>query len=279
MDRRTFLFQSAAFALAATAPSVAFAQNRFRPSRFTVEVRGRGPDVVMIPGLTMGREIWDQAVRGVGGYRYHLVTVAGFAGEPARGNNEGAIVAPIAAELSRYIEASGLRRPAIVGHSMGGTIAMMVAARYPARVGKVMVVDMLPKPTNLFGGSAGANLAESLTGLIGTSVGRRVLGDLISAFTPPVVRNRNSDPDVVTRSMHELARTDLTNELRNIRAPMTVLYAVPNQDGRHLIDRAFADGYRGARTARLVRVEPSGHYIMGDQPDRFARELRDFLRR
>jgi N-formylmaleamate deformylase len=279
MDRRSFLAQSAAFAMLAAAPSSGFAQGRFRPSRFSVQVRGRGPDVIMIPGLTMGRDVWDQAVRGVGGYRYHLVTVAGFAGEPARGNAAGPVVAPIAAEIARYIQSAGLRRPAIVGHSMGGMIAMMLAARHPDRVGKVMVIDILPRPTSMFGGSGAANLAESLSGIIGTTFGRRVLSDLLSAFTPPVVRNRNSDPDVVARAMQELGTVDLSGELRNIRAPMTVLYAVPNRDGRDLTDRAFANGFRGARTARLVRVEPSGHYIMGDQPDRFANELRTFLRR
>jgi N-formylmaleamate deformylase len=279
MDRRSFLLQTAAFALVPGAPAAALFQRSFRPSRFSVVVRGRGPDVIMIPGLTMGRSVWEQAVRGLGGYRYHLVQVAGFAGDPARGNAEGTVVAPVAEELARYIEAAGLRRPAIVGHSMGGMIAMMVAARYPARVGRIMVVDMLPRPTAMFGGPTASRLAQGLSGVIGTAFGRRILSDLFSAFTPPEVRNRNSDPDVVARAMHELGTIDLTGELRNIRAPMTVLYAVADRDGRALTDRAFAEGFRGARTARLVRVEPSGHYIMGDHPERFARELRSFLTR
>jgi len=278
MNRRSFLLQAAAFALVPGGPAAALMQSRFRPTRFSVQVRGSGPDVIMIPGLTMGRGVWEQAVRGVGGYRYHLVQVAGFAGEPARGNASGTVVAPIAAELSRYIAAAGLQRPAIVGHSMGGMIAMMLAARHSAQVGKLMVIDILPRPTAMFGGPTASGLAEGLSGLLETTFGRRVLSDLVTAFTPPEVASRNSDPDVVARAMHELGRVDLTAELRNIRAPMTVLYAVPDRDARALTDRAFAEGYRGARTARLVRVEPSGHFIMGDHPDRFARELRTFLR-
>lgn len=279
MDRRSFLLQAAAFALVPGAPASVLLQRSFRPSRFSVVVRGEGPDVIMIPGLTMGRGIWDRAVRGLGGYRYHLVTVAGFAGEPAGGNGSGNVVAPVAEEMARYILAQGLRRPAIVGHSMGGMIAMMVAARHPERVGRLMVIDMLPNPTNMFGGGAAAGLARGLSGMIGNDYGRRLLSDLVSAFTPPEVRDRNSDPDVVARAMHELGTTDISGELRNIRAPMTVLYAVPDSDGRALTDRVFQEGFRPARTARLVRVEPSGHYIMGDQPERFARELRAFLGR
>ncbi len=277
MNRRSFLIRSVAFALVGAAPVAALAQGRFRPERFSVEVRGRGRDVIMIPGLTLGRNVWDQVVRSVPGYRYHLIQVAGFAGEPVRGNTDGAVVEPLAEEIARYIAAEGLRRPAIVGHSMGAIIAMMIAARHPQQVGRVMVVDMLPRPTALYGGPTAAQLAQGLRGIMGNTYGRRILSDLISAFTPPPDEGRGSDPDVVARAMHDLGTIDLTGELRNIRAPMTVVYAVRDEAGRGFTDRTFAEAYRAARSPRLVRVEPSGHLIMADQPARFASAMREFL--
>src|SRR3569623_363961 len=126
----------------------------FAPTRFAVEVIGSGPDVILIPGLTASKNVWRPAVAAVPGYRYHIIQVAGFAGAPARGNEQGAVVAPLADEIARYIAANRLDHPAVVGHSMGGTLALMIAARYPARVGKVMVVDMLPQPAELLGASA-----------------------------------------------------------------------------------------------------------------------------
>jgi pimeloyl-ACP methyl ester carboxylesterase len=45
-----------------------------------VAVRGSGPDVILIPGLSASRGIWSSTVAAVPGYRYHLVQVAGFAG-------------------------------------------------------------------------------------------------------------------------------------------------------------------------------------------------------
>jgi len=84
----------------------------FAPTRFSVEVRGSGPDVILIPGLASGRGIWAQTVRAVPGYRYHLIHVHGFAGAPARGNRSGAIVSPLADEVARYIQERRLRRPA-----------------------------------------------------------------------------------------------------------------------------------------------------------------------
>lgn len=282
MNRRAFLVQSAAFALVGSAPLGALAQPArrrapFRPARFSVEVRGRGPDVILIPGLTSGRLVWDAAVRAVPGYRYHLVQVAGFAGEPVRGNSEGPVVEPVAEEIARYIEAEGLRRPALVGHSMGGAIAMMIAARHPARVGRLMVVDMLPRPTALYGGATAAQLATGLRSIIADPQGRRIVSSLISAFSPPEADGRGSDPDVVARAMHDLGTLDLSDQLGRIRAPLTVVYAVRGPESRVATEQAFVESYRPVRGARLVRMDESGHLIMADQPARFARTLRDFL--
>ena len=285
MNRRSFLIQSVAFALAGSAPPGAFASQqarppvRFRPTRFSVQVRGSGPDVIMIPGLTSGRHVWNAAVSAVPGYRYHLLQVSGFAGEPARGNADGPVVGPLTTEIARYIQALGLRRPAVVGHSMGGTIAMMLATRYPALVGRLMVVDMLPRPTAMYGGSAAAQLASSLGGLLGDAQGRQLISSIVTAFTPPEDDDaRASDADVVTRAMHDLGTVDLTGDLPRIRAPLTVVYASRGEEGRAAIDRGFAQAYRSARGARLVRIDGSGHVVMADQPQRFARAMREFLR-
>lgn len=277
MDRRSFLFGSGALALLAASPLPANAQaRRFRPTRFSVEVRGRGPDVLLIPGLMSGRHVWDASVRATPGYRYHLLQVSGFAGEPVRGNASGRILAPLAEEISRYIETNGLNRPAIVGHSMGGTLGMMLASRYPARVGKLMVIDMLPRPTALYGGTAGSNLAGLLDSWIDNDYARRALAGLIGAFSPPE-GSGGSNSDVVARAMHDLGRIDLSGELGNIRAPMTVVYASPDARSRAATDAAFRTAYRGARAARLLRIDNAGHLVMADQPQRFARLLREFL--
>ena len=279
MNRRNFLISTAAMGIAACVPAAAVAPTRFEPTPFSVQVQGRGPDVILIPGLTSGRDVWRGTVGAVPGYRYHLVQVAGFAGEPARGNAEGAVVAPLADEIARYIRDRGLRRPAIVGHSMGGTIAMMIGARHPDLAGRIMVVDMLPQPAGLFGGSAEdlGPLASSLSRALSGPSGRRLFGSLISAFSPPDSPNSRSDPDVVARAMDELAGLDLTPQLGRIRSPLTIVYASPDDRSAAVIDREFESAFAGARGARLVRIDGSGHMIMLDQSRRFQAALREFL--
>jgi pimeloyl-ACP methyl ester carboxylesterase len=263
----------------APAAKTAPAAKPFAPTRFSVQVTGSGPDVILIPGLTASREVWRGTVNAVPGYRYHLVQVAGFAGTPARGNAAGAVVAPLAAEIARYIDSNRLRGASIVGHSMGGTVAMMVAARHPGRAGKVMVVDMLPQPAGLVGSSPTGvrGIADALRGLSGSEDGRRLIASAIRMFGNAEAEESDSDPDVVARATHDLAIADLTPELPRISAPLTVVYAAQDASRRAAADRAYASAYAGKSGARLVRIEDSGHMIMYDQPVRFRAALKVFL--
>jgi len=205
--------------------------------------------------------------------------VAGFAGAPARGNATGEVVAPLAAEIARYIDANRLRGASVVGHSMGGTVAMMVAARHPGRAGKVMVVDMLPQPAGLVGSSPerARALAEALRGLSGSEEGRRLIGSAIRMFGNPESAENGSDPDVVARATHELALTDLTPELPRIAAPLTVVYAGMDASRSAQIARNYTAAYASAKGARLVRIDNSGHMIMYEQPTAFRTALKSFL--
>lgn len=280
MDRRLFILGAAAMALLPAGVTQA-RPGPFSSMRFSVEVSGAGPDVILIPGLSAGRNVWAAMVRAVPGFRYHLIQVAGFAGDPARGNARGPVVAALAAELARYIETQALRRPAIIGHSMGGTLAMMLAADHPRLVGKLMVVDMLPAPAGLFGQSPAeaSPLARSIAGLTATEGGRRLFSSLVEVFAPPSSSFRTSDPAVVGRVMNELAGVDLTARLPAIRAPLTIVYASPNARVGAAIDQRFERAYASARAPGFVRIDGSGHMIMFDQPARLAEAMRSFLGR
>ncbi len=278
---RALLLLSGLACVVPAAPVAAAAP--FEPTRFSVVVRGSGPDVILVPGLAASRGIWASTAAAVPGYRYHFVQVAGFAGTAAGGNRSGPVASAVADEIARYIAEHRLSRPAIVGHSMGGSIALMVGARHPRALGKLMVVDMLPSPARPLG--IPTPVMKPLARLIGGEMQRASrfrlkLKPFVERFGNADWLESRSDGDVVGRSVEELVATDLTPELGRIRAPLTVVYACPatfrSACGR--VNRVYADAYAARPGTRLVRIDRSGPTIMWDQPAAFQAALRAFLR-
>jgi pimeloyl-ACP methyl ester carboxylesterase len=226
--------------------------------------------------------------------RFHLVQVKGFAGTSPGANAEGPVAAPVAEEVARYIRTARLRKPALVGHSMGGTIALMTAARHPDRVGRVMVVDMVPFMGALFGPpGATPDSVRPIADQIRTAMrsppspaGEAQLKTMIDgmirteAMRPTALADSQaSDRTVSANAFHELITTDLRPELSRITAPTTVLYVRPPTApvSEAQMDALYRTSFAALPGVKLTRVPDSWHFIMWDAPERFQQELRTFL--
>ena len=269
----------------------------FESGRFHVRVDGpEHPvgDVILIPGLSSSPHAWDLLTEELKGrYRVHRIHVQGFAGAPAEDNATGNVAAPVAEDLARYIAEQGLNKPALIGHSMGGTIGMMLAARHPDSVGKLMVVDMVPFAGAMFGpgmtaesvvpiadqihaGMAGSSeeqyrqqAAAGITGMINTE----------SLRAGPLEDTARSDRTVSSNAFRELVVTDLRPEIARITAPTRVLY-VKYSDPRmtnEITDAIYQASFANLPGATLTRIDDSAHFIMLDQPERFTAEVNAFL--
>ena len=101
----------------------------FQSERIAVTARGAGPDVILIPGLASTPAVWDDTAQALQNrYRVHVVAVNGFGDTAPGANARGPLTAAIANEVRRYMAEQGLDRPAVIGHSMGGQIALKMAA-------------------------------------------------------------------------------------------------------------------------------------------------------
>jgi pimeloyl-ACP methyl ester carboxylesterase len=293
MNRRNFLIALALLA-AGCATSTSRQPASFQSDRISVVTQGSGPDVVLIPGLGSTPEVWRETVAAVPGYRYHLVQLNGFAGRPAGGNANGLVTASSAEEIARYIREAGLSRPALIGHSMGGTMGMMVAARNPDLVSKLMVVDMIPFMGMLFGppGSTADSVRPVADQLRDAALARssEAREKAVTESMAPMVKTEarraeavrhslESDVGVSARSLHELITTDLRPELAAIKVPVTVLYVrgpnIPLTDEQ--MDAVYKVSFANVPQTRLKRITDSYHFIMWDKPAEFAAEVREFL--
>ena len=262
--------------------------------RFTVTVRGKGPDVVLIPGLASSNAVWDATVKKFEDrYRFHIVQVAGFAGAPSLANATGPILQPTVDAIDLYIKTNHLASPKIIGHSLGGLMGMMLVIQHPQDVKELMVVDSFP----FFGVLMGA---KDVAGATPQAAGMRdyIWSDSQDAyaqgerqFLPKLVKSPEglklavgwaiaSDKSVVARAMYEVMTTDLRPELHKIKSPVTMLYPWDAQSGipHEATDKLYKENFATLPGVKLFCIEDSFHFIMFDQPEKFADAVDVFLK-
>lgn len=266
--------------------------------RFTVEVTGEGPDVILIPGLASSRAVWDPLMPSLKGYRVHRVQIAGFAGIPAGPNAEGPVLEPFIQALAAYIREAGLDRPALIGHSMGGFSGLLLAQRHPELVGRLMIVDAAPfigalgNPSATVEASRGPAeaFAAQVLAMDDATFARGQEGTAAFMIRTPERRadmvkwSLSSDRRVIARAMLDVMTTDARPGLAGMTVPVTVLYAwdqAMSQPGREVpparMDAIYAQAYAGLPNVKLVRIDGAYHFLMLDQPERFAQETQAFL--
>ena len=295
------LFIASALILAAGAvagiaraqPAQPSAAQAFASDRLSVEVIGVGPDVVLIPGFASSREVWRRAATRLSAtHRVHMVQLAGFAGEPWV-HGDGPFVQPVIDALATYIQQAGLDRPAIIGHSMGGMSALMLAQQRPDLVGRVMSVDSLPFFSALFGPQVTVDTARPFAAQ--ASAGMRAADDAgfraaqtqgaVGLAIDPVTRaamvewSMASDRQALATAIGEIMLTDLRPGLPSMTTPVWAVYAADDNGGApaSMADGLWAREYAGLAGVTLIRVDDSRHFIMADQPQRFAEIVDRFL--
>ncbi len=256
-----------------------------RLSRITVRSVGEGTPVVLIPGLASSPSVYDGLAAKIGaGHRLILVQVNGFAGSAA-GPVDNLLPGAVD-ELATWLAANKIEKPAVVGHSMGGLMALMLASKHQPAAGKLMIVDALPFYGMLFGPSTTSDAIRPIV----EQMRAGMVSGKVPVQVPPHMSNTDagkakilewlkaSDPKVVGEALVEDATTDFRPQLPAIQQPITVVYAVATAERAAMTRALYADAYNSAPNAKLVGVENSDHFIMLDQPARFAAEVENFLR-
>ena len=245
------------------------------------EVYGRGRPVILLHGWLGSWGLWQETMTFLGQYyRTYALDFWGF------GESGGKIstykVEDFILMVDQFMEQMGIISAPLVGHSMGGTVSLSVAIRFPERVQKVVVIG---SPIH------GSSLAFLLK-MAGYRPNAWMLFNLFPAFRLIMrVASRFicSDPrfpammdsDLTKLSLESfltsiatLRRTDLRPALPAIQVPVMGMYG-----DRDIIvhPRQWQPLCAGVPHARIERFANAGHFIMMDEPQSFREKLKDFL--
>ena len=114
----------------------------FSQNSFDVTVKGEGNPVLIFPGFGCTGQIWDETVTQISkNHKCYIFTFAGFGHvKPI----ETPWLATIKSDLEKYIKENNLKKSTLIGHSLGGTLSLWLAADNPEWFEKIILVDALP---------------------------------------------------------------------------------------------------------------------------------------
>lgn len=280
---------------ACAAPAAAAAEVRM--DHISIVTMGKGSPVILIPGLASPRAVWDGVAADLARtHRVVLVQVNGFGGDDPGANLKPGVLDGVVADLDAYITKNKLNGAAVVGHSLGGLVGLMLAKAHPGDVGKLMIVDSLPYFAVLMAPpgvdptpAMVAPQAAMMRDRVAANYGKPLSPEAAEAQTRGLALKPESiakmklwaigaDPRVTGEAMYEDLTTDLRPDLASIQTPITLVYPW-NAGGqaKPMIDAFYLKQYAAAPHISYVNIGDAAHFVMLDQPEAFAKALMTFV--
>ena len=242
---------------------------------------GDGPAVIWLHGLGEWSESFVPLARdpGLAGFGHVLVDLPGYGRSPwpEPGPGELATLAGVADHLTAWIDAQLAAPPAVIGHSMGGVLATLIAARRELAA----VVDLEGNLT--LGDCTQSAQAAAYTVEDFAARGMAAIRDEVyrGGATQPPLRSYHAglccaDPRMFHAHARELVRLStsgtLIDQLAAVRAPSLFVAGVPGGMAAPSLAQLAERGLR------WIGLEPAGHWAHLDQRARFVAEVGAFLR-
>ena len=241
----------------------------------------RGVPLIFIPALYCGSWQWNREIAALApAHDIYAVTLPGFDGRPRdRGTD---LMNRAASALSALVRTRRLHHPIVIGHSLGGTLAVLFAQQYPEEPGAIVAVEggypvaatqaqrdrIAAAASKPYYGVDEATFARALrTNQLQYVISSKSDVEAVSRYAD------RSDPTAVALWLRAALSLDLTPGLHDIRVPFTEI--VPFSEA---IDpyNGFAT-FRAKRSAytawlaraphgHLIMIDDSRHFVMFDQP-------------
>lgn len=260
------------------------------------------PALILIPGLSMGSWEWQSTISAFAtDHTVYAATLAGFDGtQPA----SGPYLPQADAAIAQLVRKDNLKAPILVGHSIGGHLALRLVEEHPDMFGGAVIVDETPYFPPLAAGQTvqqrAQNVADLAEGI--QSAPDWIYDDQTRSMAATMVTDPAQADDVAQHSLRsdratlagatsEMSLDDLRPGLGRITAPVLVIAPVSSQ-APYMTDQLraltpdqltatirnyYASQYDGAKTVTVQTIANSKDFVMLDQPDALNAAIRNFL--
>ena len=248
---------------------------------------GDGPTIVLLHGFAANKEVWLETATLLTPH-FHLVIpdLPGW-GESSRDPGASYNVDAQATRLQAFVQALGLQRFVLVGHSLGGAVAGVYATEHPEHVRELALVDAygLKFKENAFAREAMAGkdpfLFDDRAGFArATALAFEKPLDLPGRFVDVLIKRNQQDRSFIERNFNELRDPSqylaLQNRLGQLKMPVLGLWCHDDK----IVDISALDSLRNGLTQAPAistsTLNGCNHMPMLEKPEETARILSGF---
>ncbi|WP_426476028.1 alpha/beta fold hydrolase [Chryseobacterium sp. CBSDS_008] len=252
---------------------------------FEVKKTGKGnQSLLFIPGFASSGDVWNETVaKFEKSYTCYTLTMAGFAGTKPQAD---ASFKDWEKGIADYIKNNKIDKPVIIGHSMGGGLAMAIAADYPELAGKIVIVDALPCLAAFsdpnFTSKENNDCSSTITQL--TAMNDEQFRKMQTQAIPRLLADTSMQETVIGWSMKsdrktfakmycDFSNTDLREKIKNIQCPSLILLESFFVNLKPTIEGQ----YKNLKNAEMQYASKGLHFIMYDDRDWYFNQLTHFL--
>lgn len=260
-----------------------------------VTIIGKGPKILLIPGLASSGEVWEETVAQLSqNYECHVLTLPGFGTNPAI-NMPSGFLTTMEKLITEYI-ISQKEKVTLIGHSLGGFLSLRLARSLPDHIQKAIIVDSFPFYSAAFNPAATeenmVGMASQMKQLLLSQSTEQYRAQQQASMPMMTINSEKlpiavewsiqSDRGTIAEALYDLMINDFRDELAEVTAPILVLGAWASGKDYGLTEestkRSFSEQYRLAEDVRIEMAPTAHHFIMWDNPEWFMEKINSFLK-
>lgn len=261
-----------------------FAQTKSYP--FEVIKTGKGKQAILfIPGFASSGEVWNETKTAFEkDFTCYTLTMAGFAGakpHPSPSFENWKV------GIATYIKTNKIEKPIVIGHSMGGGLALALAADYPDLIAKIVVVDALPCLAALNNVSFKSKENNDCSPMVAqmTAMNETQFYEMQKQAMPRLLQDASklemvidwsvkSDRKTFAQMYCDFFNTDLRERISTVKCPSLILL----ESNFINLKPAIEEQYKNLKTANFQYANKGLHFIMYDDKDWYLMQLNNFIK-